>query len=251
MNMPGHLARQFISCLLRGSFRIHPHDIFCAAGPHKSAPCAQNNPLSCLHSMNTSQKSPEKLPSTPKRPSLQPSSAWPCNCIRDRRLGEKHMRSCKTAGSFFQAGHNTESCMGGPVDRNSHIRVSRPMEGKRGVCKVCAPEGSARTASSMRLCSPCGVTARVSASAVVTTDLSCTFTCRAAGPSGVRAVHHLVLDLHLSTEMPHLQPHQNACCMVHAPLGQRAAMRRDLYGVVAFLDRGTPSVACWAGHRRG
>lgn len=105
------------------------------------------------------------------------------------------MHLSKTAGGLFQAGHNTGRCMGGPDDRASYMRVSRPIKGRKGVCKVFAPEGAARTASSIRLCSPCGVTARVSASAVVTTDLSCTFTCRAASPFGVQAVHHLALEL--------------------------------------------------------
>lgn len=92
MNMPGHMARQFVSSLLRGGFRIHPHDIFCAAGPDKSAPCAQNNPLSCLPSMNTCQRSPEDLLSTPGRPSLQTSSAWPCKLIRNGVLGKAQAR---------------------------------------------------------------------------------------------------------------------------------------------------------------
>lgn len=48
------------------------------------------------------------------------------------------------------------------------------------------PEGAPLTDSLMRLCKPSGVTARVSASAVVTTDLSFTLTCRVTGFGEVR-----------------------------------------------------------------
>ena len=67
------------------------------------------------------------------------------------------------------------------------------------------PEGAPLTDPLMRPCKPSGVTARVSASAVVTTDLSFTLTCTMAGVLEVRRCKpHSLQDFCQRLQLQHL-----------------------------------------------